>query len=304
MESDAFALRTAVFSLLGALLLGVAWVVLNDQQGEYSPYLVVTEDSVSGLAVQSKVYYKGVEAGTVVDIFFAEQDFDRVHILVHIDRSIPIAANTFARLALRGITGEYDLRLDNDGPLGTRLTTSESAPAVIEMRTEYITKLASSSERVLADVSQASARLAALLDDHNQREIKRLLTGAANAAEEFAALEELLAPTLQRLPSLLDKAESTLADYRRLAQGLNVGSDQAGPALAKFSAASESIDRLAQALRTSTLTDINASLAGINRASSELSLLLEDVRQDPQRLLLGAPDSELGPGESPGSRQR
>ena len=136
MESDAFALRTALFTLLGALLLAVTWVFFKDSRGEYKPYLVVTDHSVSGMAVQSRVYYKGVEVGTVEKIYFDDNDYNRVRILIHIDHAIPVAVNTYAQLALRGITGEYDLRLENDGALGAPLSTGEESPAVIVMRAE------------------------------------------------------------------------------------------------------------------------------------------------------------------------
>lgn len=298
MESDSFALRTALFVLLGALLLAIAWVMLSEQQGEYRPYLVVTDQSVSGLALQSKVYYKGVEAGTIADIYFDERDFDHVRILVHINRDIPVANNTFARLALRGITGEYDLRLENDGPLGAPLTTSAGMPAIIAMRAEYITQLASSSERVLADISEASARLATLLSDDNQREIRRLVTSAAHAAEQFAALGELAVPTLQQLPTLVDEATRTMADVRSVAQDLGAGVSASDAAISNFATASESVDRLARQLRTATLPEVAESLIRIDRASTELALLLEELRQDPQRLLIGAPGPNLGPGES------
>ena len=67
----------------------------------------------------------------------------------------------------------------------------------------------------------------------------------------------------------------------------------------RLAAASSTVERLAGQLRSNTLPNVDVSLSGIDRASAELAMLLEDLRQDPQRLLLGTPDTLPGPGESP-----
>ncbi len=297
MESDAFALRTALFTLLGSILLAGSWVIFKDSRGDYKPYVVVTGHSVSGMAVQSRVYYKGVEVGTVEEIYFGEKDYDRVRILIHIDHAIPIAENTFAQLALRGITGEYDLRLENDGPLGAPVTTSKESPAIIEMHAEYISKLGDTIRQTLADIGEASKQVSGFLSDESQQEMLRMLVNVGDAAERLTALEGKLVPTLDELPSLIIEIEKTLNDYRQLAHTLSTQTDGFNPAMAQFAAASASIERLVDELRSQTLASADSSLAAIDKTSLEFTLLLEDLRQDPQRLLLGAPGPGLGPGE-------
>ncbi len=298
MESDAFALRTALFLILATVLSAVTWTVFKEGRFEYKPYLVVTQDSVSGLALKARIYYKGVEVGTVEDIFFDDNDFDHVQILIHVDEAIPIARNTYAQLALRGITGEYDLRLDNDGPLGEALPTSEENPGVISMRSDDITKLGESVENALAHISRTSDRVSQLLNEDNQQKVSHLLTTLAETAEKVGRLEQALEPSLDEMPQLLSQTRETLQRYQTLAATLSERTAGVDAALASLTEAGGSVQRSADALRSQTLLQVERELTGVNQAAAELTQLLAELRRDPQRLLLGSPARSPGPGES------
>ena len=298
MEPDALALRTALFTLLGLFLLIVCWLLLGEPPGEFRNYLVRTSESVSGLAVQSRVYYKGVEAGSVEDIFFAPGDYNHVQILIRVNERIPIAENTFGQLALRGITGEYDLRLDNEGPLGEPLATSAEQPAVILMKAEYIAQLGSLMETALQDVSGASDGLEKLLNDDNQLKIARLLNSIANAADDVARLDDLLAPTLAATPALLEEIANAVTAYEQLALQLSAGTVGTADAIAGIANAGHGINQLSAQLRSHTLPRIANSLEGIDRTTEELTGLVDELRQKPQPLISGGTRAPLGPGEA------
>lgn len=297
MEPDALALRTALFTLLGLVLLGICWVALGERPGEFRTYLVRTSESVSGLAVQSRVYYKGVEAGSVQDIFFAPQDYNHVQILIQVNDSIPIAQNTFGQLALRGLTGEYDLRLDNDGPLGIPLETSAAQPAVIPMKAEYITQLGSLMQSALQDVSDASAGIAEALNTENQEKLTRLLTSIATAAEKLGRVDDLLAPTLEATPAVLESFKRTAVAYENIANALNLRTQGTADALAGIADAGHGIDSLTGQLNAHTLPRISESLDSLDRATTELAGLVDELRQNPQQIIGGGPPIQLGPGE-------
>ena len=299
MEPEALALRTALFTLLGIVLTIMCWLLLGERQGDVRHYLVTTGESVSGLAEQSRVYYKGVEAGSVQDIFFAADDYDNVQILIQVSDSIPIAENTFGQLSLRGITGEYDLRLDNEGSLGKPLSTSVENPAVIPMKTEYITQLGSLMETVLRDVSDAWGGISKLLNNDNQADFRRLLNSVANAADDIARIDDLLAPTLAAIPALLDKLTNAISAYEQMAITLSARTVGSAEAITNIANAGDSIEQLSTQLRSRTVPRMGKSLEGIDRATEELAGLAEQLRENPQQLIVGAKNSTLGPGETP-----
>ncbi len=303
MESDGFALRTALFVIGAIVLTALTWTVFKDAGFAYKPFVVMSQDSVSGLDVKARIYYKGVEVGVVENIYFVPDDFDRVRILIHVDETIPIAQNTYAQLALRGITGEYDLRLDNDGPLGDLLPTSVESPGVITMRSEYITKITESLESTLIDISDISHRVSQLLSDDNRDQALQTLEAVADAGHSVVALEKGLAPTLDRLPMLADQVSDTLVQYGELARLIAEQSSGLDGTLTALAAASARVEQLASHVHTQTLTEFDQSLHDLSQTNGEVRRLLEDLRDDPQRLLLGSPITPRGPGEVSGEQR-
>lgn len=302
MESNAFALRTGIFLISAVIVVAIGWSLLDANARETVMYRVVSEESVSGLAPKARVYYKGVEVGTVEEIFFAAPDFDRVNILIAVDMSIPIAQNTYAQLALRGITGEYDLRLDNDGDLGQPLATSEENPGSIPMRSQYIAQLGESVDRVVADIDEVAQRISVWLDDETRDSFLQTLDSIDRAAVAITETGDSITSELDglvaRLESLSVEIEQTLVVYRELGESGLERSEEVSTALASLVETSDELGRVLSRLEERTLDGSEHSLLAIEGAAQALEATLEQLQRDPQRLILGASPVSPGPGET------
>ena len=302
MESNAFALRTGIFLISAVIVVALGWSLLDANARETKMYRVVSEESVSGLAPKARVYYKGVEVGTVEEIFFAAPDFDRVNILIAVDVSIPIAQNTYAQLALRGITGEYDLRLDNDGDLGKPLATSEENPGSIPMRSQYIAQLGESVDRVVADIDEVAQRISVWLDDETRDSFLQTLDSIDRAAVAITETGDSITSELDglvaRMESLSVEIEETLVVYRELGESGLERSEEVSTALASLVQTSDELGRVLSRLEERTLDGSEHSLLAIEGAAQALEATLEQLQRDPQRLILGASPVSPGPGET------
>lgn len=306
MESDAHALKTGLFLLVAGLLLAGTLVAFGDRRPPSRAYLIDTTESVAGLAVESRVYYKGVEVGRVTEIGFPGDDYNRVRLRIAVDERIPLGVNTYAQLQLRGITGEYDLTLDNDGPLGARLTPGDDGGLPeIPMRTQYIVRIGEAIEAAVGELEGLAASARALTEGENRERLERILDGAAEAMERFVKLEEQFAGAVERLPGTLDRVgpavddfAAAMGDVRVAAQQLTQRTTGLDPLITTMTRATRSLDRLLVAMEGSTLADVEVTLESLQQALDQLSELAASLRRDPQSLLLGAPPPRLGPGES------
>ena len=298
MEADSFAVRTALF-LLGTIALLVASVVLlRGNRVETVPYVIHTRESVSGLEEQSRAYYKGVEVGYVESIGFTENDYNQVRILLQVDETIPLGTNTYAQLSLRGITGEYDLTLDNEGELGEPLVTSDAEPARIPMRTELITRLSEILESMLEELRQVSANLQKMTDEETRAEMRRLIGNAADLSERLISLQEQASGALSGVPDAVDSFQTAMNEVRSSADALNQRTANLDDLLETMTTATGSLDQLLLSIEGQTLTEVDETLLSLRSTLRELTQLADLLQREPQSLLLGPAPAELGPGET------
>lgn len=298
MEPDSFALRTGLFILITAALLAATVVLFTRSQMATTQYQVLTEGSVSGLDVQSRVYYKGVEVGTVTDISFQADNYNVVRILIDIDERIPLGENTFAQLSLRGITGEYDLTLDNDGPLGKPISGSAGQPANIPMKAEYIAQLGETLAGALDEMRGLAQNLRQLTENENRDKVSTLLDSLNSAA---LSLDQLGG----RIDQTLDEVVPAVNSFSRAMDGIDATARSLANETAGLDHLVSSLDQTMQALHglletaeSETLSDVDDTLATLQTALVELARLSESLQRDPQSLLLGQAPPKLGPGET------
>ena len=298
MEPDSFALRTGLFVIVAGLLLAATVALFNRTQIDTRPYRIFTRDSVSGLDAQSRVYYKGVEVGIVERIEFAPDDYDTVRITIAVDRLIPLGENTYAQLVLRGITGEYDLTLNNDGELGTPLDGPDGEPPTIPMRSDYMAQLGQSLNGALDEFRGLAANLRALTADDNRERVAELLESLTTSSDRLAAMTTRIDRTLGDIEpavAAFTRAMDGIDGAARSLQGETSGLDQLITSLDRSMVA---LTDLLSAAESETLNDLDDTLAALRTALIELTDLADSLQRDPQSLLLGQSLPAPGPGET------
>lgn len=292
MNNRAYALFTGLFVmfLAAAAVTSVFW--MGGSHKETRPYVVVTTGNVGGLQPQSTVFYRGISAGSVGQIRLDPQDNKYILIDVAINRDVPVTRGTYASLKLQGITGLSVLELE-DAPDATDtspLATNMPSPARILMKASLIDQLSNSGAELADQLVKLTSALNTVLDQNGRDHIKGLLAEADESAARLAELERDLDTEARNLPALDKHSEESLAEIQQAAASIRSFSQNLDRMTAKGQTAGGDLaDR--------TIPQLDAALAHITRAANDLDLLTQNLRRDPQQLLLGPARPAPGPGE-------
>ncbi|WP_025918198.1 MlaD family protein [Herminiimonas sp. CN] len=307
MENKSHALLAGLFTV--ALLIAAVFFALwfNRDRVNRVPYEMVTRLPVSGLNPQATVRYRGLGVGKVDSIGFNPQHAGEILVRISVDPQTPITQSTFGTLGYQGVTGIAFVQLDDDGSKPALLASDPSHPARIEIRPSILDNIQTRSAAILQQTEALTANFNALLAPANQQKIVGAIDHIGSAAAALEALPKQLEPTLEKLPALADNAQQTLAsvsalsrDAGALAADLTKTSRQLqapGGALTRITDTADHYSAIADSIERDALPRINA-LANEARSSMQaINRNIEKLGENPQSILLGAPDLPPGPGE-------
>ncbi len=311
MENRAHAFLAVTFVLL--FLAGGSYLVywMESAKSEDRIYHLISEYEVSGLHAQSEVTYKGLLVGHVKAVEFHPDDPDKVLVRIGVQPKVPITQSMYAELGSHGITGKSYVALAKD-PNATDepLPTSPESPARIRMRRSTTQELMSSATDIADRIETLTRQLIQLVKDGNRERVHRILVGLEHVVDRFEQLEGNLQPSVRALPGLLEEAEATLGDSRRVlkdarrlvatAEEQTVKAGEAATAVRELSQASEGLVRKAR-YRLAPSLDLVAERLG--RTAQSLRSLSERLEAQPQSILFGPSPGPPGPGE-PGFEKR
>lgn len=307
MENRSYALMTGVFTialLVATVLIGL-W--LNRDKTELVPYEIVTTQSIPGLNPQATVRYRGLEVGRVDEIVFDPRVTGQILIKLSVDEASPITTTTFASLGYQGVTGIAFIQLDDDRTGSPRLATGGERTARIPLRPGLLDQLEDRGLAILEKAEKITEQLNVLVGPENQAVIVGAFASIDKTAQAYAAIPERLGPTLDRLPGLAAKMDTSLDSFNALSSSATSMTRNYDQLAIRLQAPDGPIERLNNAigslgaatseLELETLPHVvqmtdeaRASLRAVKRTANSLS-------ERPQSILFGAPGDAPGPGE-------
>jgi len=307
MENRSYALMTGVFTiaLLVATVLVGLW--LNRDKTELVPYEIVTTQSIPGLNPQATVRYRGLEVGRVDEIVFDPRVTGQILIKLSVNEDSPITSTTFASLGYQGVTGIAFIQLDDDRTGSPRLATGGDRIARIPLRPGLLDQLEDRGLAILEKAEKITEQLNTLVGPENQAVIVGAFASIDKTAQAYAAIPERLGPTLERLPGLAAKMDTSLDSFNTLSTSATSMTRNFDSLALRLQAPDGPIERLNGAigslgaatseLELQTLPHVvqmtdeaRASLRAVKRTANSLS-------ERPQSILFGAPGDAPGPGE-------
>jgi len=292
VENRSYALMTGLFVILFGLALVAASLWLGEKTIEKLPYYVVTTDSVSGLAANSAVRYRGVQVGQVLSIEFAKDKSGEILVRIEVERAINITKTTYANLRYMGVTGLAQINLDDDEPSSEPLDTSFLKPGRIAMRPSFLDTIGDSSEELLKNVRIMVANVNQLLDADTRGRIQDIVKNGQESTMRLNQLLKLLEPTLKQLPQLSAQGKETLAKLDAMiveGNGLLMRTE-------RLRSLGESAG---EEVVVNTLPKLNSTLDELEKTIRNIQYLSNQLQRDPAMLLLG-PSQPSGPGEKTG----
>lgn len=277
--------------LLGLCILGAFMVVLGGNWFwvKYDKYDIYFQ-SVKDLSPGRTVKYAGLDIGRVETIDLDPTNPRRIAVRIDIRRGFPLYAGTVARIAQKGLVGDYYVLLELRGDPGPHLVPGAVLPAVATMDMQ---ELAAKAGDLLDDlrpkINDIADNIGKLFTPENTESLKRALEGtpqlvedvrrAANdfrknwdmLSERGGAAAQTLDKTLQRMEKAVTLLEGeltkTLVNFRK--QGDRVGG-LVGDVRQSFDYDQEQLENL---------------LKNLNRASREIKDLAGRLRERPWEIL-------------------
>ena len=233
---------TIVVTLL--LLLFALWAAKYTSEKDWTQYAVIFNEPVTGLSEGSPVLYNGISVGTIDSLRLAPDDPRRVLATLRLKASTPVKTDTHAKISTPSLTAPPIIQLTGGSPEARRLTDVDHREVPV-IRTE-----ASALQNIADTANKLVARMDELLSEQNIKRISNSLahieamTGAigeqredlrtliVSARKSSEQLEKTLVTTdhavnnldrelVQKLPALITKLDSTLAQMDSAASGVN-----------------------------------------------------------------------------------
>lgn len=207
-----------VLLLTVALIAGVLWLSAGGTHKGDVPYVVYTNESVSGLSKDAVVNYRGVKVGRVKQIELDPKDPRRVRILLLVHPGTPIKEDTVAALELQGLTGIANINLTGGSPNSPLLTAKPGQRyPVIKSKTSLLGRLDQNITALLDNLIESSHRLNQVLGSGNQRALNQTLTHMASASRQ---LDRFTDEALPQVDALVAELRETAASLRRTSDKL------------------------------------------------------------------------------------
>jgi phospholipid/cholesterol/gamma-HCH transport system substrate-binding protein len=296
--------REANYTAVGAFVLLIAamaaffvyWYAGSSDARDYIRYEIYFEGSVSGLNRGSTVRYLGVEVGKVVAIRIDKRASDRVQVIADIDSHTPISKDTYATLALAGVTGQLYIDLMAN-PEARRMdpVPSEQYPVIDAVPSNF--------DRLLASLPDLVGRATEVVDRASRVLSDQNITAFSNTMKHLETSASTLPGTMRDAGQVVADLKATLVDVRAAAAGARQLVDTAGPNLTAASerlrAISENLDKTTANLDRlmtdhredvglflrDSLPEIERLLRDGRQAAQEFAELSRSLKADPSQLL-------------------
>jgi phospholipid/cholesterol/gamma-HCH transport system substrate-binding protein len=294
----------------------------KEQQFDY--YTVYTNDTISGLNIQSPVKFKGLDVGIVKDISIDPNNSEQIKIELEIKKYTPIKVDTMATVALQGITGLKYIELLNGSKDAKLIQKDKDGNRVIKYGQNMFDKLGNTAQDMTTKANLVLTQLTLLLNDKNLKSVENIL---ANVDKSSADLKT----TLHNIDKLTKKIElivnqknanhitKILSNVEDTTQNLNAGTQflddlinkdlkatmdvvktaatQTEDAFNKFELLIEDGEMDIKDMTDGTLKKMDSLFIEFKRAMQALENTLEDIEQNPQDLLFKETKQKFGPGE-------
>jgi phospholipid/cholesterol/gamma-HCH transport system substrate-binding protein len=284
METRANYVLIGVFTLaVVACVFGfVYWFQNLGGSGERAYYRIVFDSTVSGLRTGGSVLFNGIRVGEVIALQLSPDHPERVIVLVSVDKSAPVRADSRVGLEFQGLTGIASVSISGGTVSGPPLAGSKDNPPEL-----------TADPSAAADVTQAAR--------DSLKRVDKLV--ADNEADLRAAIKSLatLTDALARNSGRIDKIAEGL---QNLAAGDDGKSGEVAEMLRSIRQLADNLDKRTAEITTGvnrfTATgarEIEAVGAEARRTLTEVERAVKNFDSNPSRII-------FGPGSGGGSRSK
>ncbi|MFZ4761741.1 MAG: MlaD family protein [Alphaproteobacteria bacterium] len=284
--------------LIAAMMIFLGWLLQVKLHSEGTGYTIYFSESVTGLQIGSPVRFQGVPVGTVSTIALDPANVEHVKVVVELEPSTPVRADSVAMLEVQGITGSMSIQISHgsqSAPLLISQPHDNNGELVIKSQSSKLTSLFEQLPRLLNSLTDLSNRASGFLDEANKSHASSILGNLAQVSQEL----NLMMPQIRKTFNSLEKTSGALGqNLPALVQDIR---EQVNILGTDLSATSHSINQTSDSLRQlveqskegfayfghSGLYELTGLLVESRELVSGLDAIINKLEQNPRYYLLG-----------------
>jgi phospholipid/cholesterol/gamma-HCH transport system substrate-binding protein len=277
--------------LLGLCILGACMIVLGGNWFwvKYDFY-DIRFLSIKDLSRGRVVKYAGLDVGRVDSITLDVDDPHYILVRVALQKGFPLFQGTVARIAQKGLVGDYYVLLELRGKPGARLAPGDSIQAVTTMDMQ---ELAAKAGELLDDIrpkiNDIAANIDKLFSEQNTDSLRRALEGTPKLVEEFQlAARDFRQNWVAWTTKGVQTAESLDTTLKRVDKAVGKVETELAKTLQTFRAQADGVGALVADVRQGVNYDqeqLEDILKNLNRTSRDVKELMSRLRERPWELI-------------------
>ena len=291
-----------IFATVGVVLavVTIVWLGASKYFQKGTIFVTYFDESVQGLSVDSNVKYRGVNVGTIRDIRVAP-DNKLIEVVMKISMRSDVQKDVIAKLKAAGLTGIVYIDLDQ-----TREDSVELSPK-IDFSTKYpvIMSRPSDAKYILSMVDNIVSELNRIDLKGMFQEVKSITKGidqfvngpkmvnivnsldstATHLDHAIRKIDSIVAEG--KIESILGEAKGTLVETRAVVAKIKDDLDKMKLA-DSVGKANQIVTGVDKSIKDITL-DLKTTSGNLQKASENLDILVDKLRDDPSELLFSRP---------------
>lgn len=281
--------------LLIAMIVFIFWLTNFALSARYDTYDVVFQGPISGLSRGGDVQFNGIKVGEVSDITLDPKDPNLVHAKARVRSDTPVRSDSVASLESQGITGVSYVQITAGSASKPLLkdSTPFGQPMVLQSKPGAFSNLLTGGGNVMQRAVETLNRVNRVLSDDNIQRITQIMDNIKVVTQELKDKKQIIGDADHAIGSL-DQAAQQIQTLAKSAQGML--DTQGKPTLTKVGDAFTQIEGAASDLReviakvkgptgdfaANGLPQITRAIASLQRATDNLSRLINEVEKDPR----------------------
>jgi len=185
-----------VLSFTIASIIFIFWLSQKGFKDDFKYYKTYIHESVGGLSIDSNVKLKGINVGSISDIYIDSQDIERVILTLRIKQNTPIKEDMITIIKPLGITGLSYIEITGGSNSANELITSDENISVIKNIPSMMLSLEDNINILNSKILKLLNKSDKLLSNKNLDSIESILLDSKIIAQKTIVLEDTLIQTL------------------------------------------------------------------------------------------------------------
>jgi len=301
-----------VIALSTIFIWAILWISSGGRSLQMDNYLIYTNESVSGLNVDSPIKYRGVDVGRTRKISIDQRNPELIRLLIEVQEGTPINQGTIAVLEYQGMTGIANINLKG-GVNGEEPITIDATEefAVINSGPSLFSSLDDDLPLLMSNLTDSLNGISHLLDidnrenfatfvanisvlssqltDHSEQidslfgHTEIILENASVASAELPNLMQAYSGSAKQMSTLFDDIEKIATSLASVSNDIEGTLSESGSDLRRFT--------------SNTLPELADAVIGLKQVSENLRRMSEILANNPSALIYRGDRTTKGPGE-------